>query len=130
MEQLAEGLRSLEELKAKLADLEAQKAAIERERASFEDHENYLAGLEAMAGHLARDLPSWLEGWGGFRYRIVANKDGTLDTTFGANGEAHLPPGYKRPEPVPISDPSNPVWDAWKEGDHIPAPTGGDVLQK
>ena len=145
LEQHAEGLRSLEDLKSKLADLDTQKTAIDRELASLKDHENYLAGLDEMAEHFVRDLPSWLEGWTEksdpdphlyretyerFGYRIVANKDGTLDIMFGGSGEAHLPPGYERPEPIRPPDPSDPVWDTWKEGDPIPAPTGADVLQK
>jgi hypothetical protein len=104
----------LEDLKSKLADLDTQKTAIDRELASLKDHENYLAGLDEMAEHFVRDLPSWLEGWTEksdpdphlyretyerFGYRIVANKDGTLDIMFGGSGEAHLPADTSGPNP-------------------------------
>lgn len=55
-------------------------------------------------------------------YRLVVHKDGTLELTFGAEGEAHLPPDYGKRKPPP---PDDPAWDNWRPGDLLPKPTPG-----
>jgi site-specific DNA recombinase len=61
LEQHAEGLRPLEDVKEKLADLDKQEAAVQRDLDRFRESERYLEDLDRLAEELVRDLSHLLD---------------------------------------------------------------------
>jgi hypothetical protein len=140
LEQHAEELITTEALKARLADLDRQRTGIEGEITILKDRESHLTTLEKLANDFVLDLPDLLQDlsedaaadlyrdvYERLGYRLVVHKDGRTDIFFGVNGEAHIHAADLE-EATPPPPPDDPVWDTWQEGDPIPEPTGGSVL--
>jgi hypothetical protein len=61
LEQHAEGLSSLEDVKAKIAGLDKQEATVEKELTALRESELYLANLDRIASDFVREIPYLLE---------------------------------------------------------------------
>jgi DNA invertase Pin-like site-specific DNA recombinase len=124
------------------SNIVSQQAHIEDKLEQIKSSKRYLASLEKMAHDFVLDLPDLLkylrEGaaaemyrdvYERLKYRIIVHKDGQIEVFFGAEGKAIIHIGDLKGERTAPPPPEAPVWDKWKEGDPIPEPTGGDILQ-
>ncbi len=57
LEQHAEGLRPLQDVKERIADLDDQEAVVEKELEALRESERYLADLDRLANEFVQDLP-------------------------------------------------------------------------
>jgi flagellar motility protein MotE (MotC chaperone) len=93
-DQAAEGLMTLDELRAKLADLEETRATIERELKVLQGRQEHLESLErdkdALLKSYAKMAPEALDSLSGeerhqlykmLRLKVAANFDGTLEVS-------------------------------------------------
>jgi hypothetical protein len=142
LEQHAEELITTEALKSRLAEIDRQRIGAEGEIAILKDRESHLTSLEKLARDFVLDLPDLLKDlsedaaadlyrdvYERLGYQLVVHEDGRIDIHFGVNGEAHIHVADLEATPTPPPPPEDPVWDTWQEGDPIPEPTGGDVLE-
>jgi len=142
LEQYAEELITTEALKSRLAEIDRQRIGAEGEIAILKDRESHLTSLEKLARDFVLDLPDLLKDlsedaaadlyrdvYERLGYQLVVHEDGRIDIHFGVNGEAHVHVADLEATPTPPPPPEDPVWDTWQEGDPIPEPTGGDVLE-
>jgi len=142
LEQHAEELITTEALKSRLAEIDRQRIGVEGEIAILKDQESHLTNLEKLARDFVLDLPDLLKDlsedgaadlyrdvYERLGYQLVVHKDGRIDIYFGVSGEAHIHVADFGATPTLPPPPEDPVWDTWQEGDPIPEPTGGDVLE-